>query len=120
MAKSNVLEKFARLGPMRDIARVPHGSPEVVSLSIGPDASRAMAIEAVFALHRRGVPTLKAKRAVEAALERKGVVLNVPAVEDLRTLAAELSECGFLLAPMTESQPGTGTYAERLSRRQAT
>ena len=58
-------------------------------------------IEAIFALHRRGVPTLKAKRAVETALQRKKVVLDVPVVEDLRKLAADLSECGFSTAAMT-------------------
>jgi len=114
MTKSKLLEKFARLGPIRDIVPVPSGSPEVVSLSIGPDLSRARAIEAVFALHRRGVPTLKAKRAVEAALERRKAVLDVPTVEDLRTLAAELNACGFSVAAMTGFAVDVKKLRERL------
>jgi DNA-binding transcriptional regulator YiaG len=83
-------------------------------LSIGQDLSRVETIEAVFALHRRGVPTLKAKRAVEAALERKKVVLDVPAVEDLRKLAAELNESGFSVAVMTDFSVDVRKLRERL------
>jgi len=114
MTKSKLLEKFARLGPIRDIAPVPSGSPEVVSLSIGPDLSRAKVIEAVFALHRRGVPTLKAKRAVEAAVRRKKVVLDVPIVEDLHKLAMELNENGFSIAAMTDFAVDVKKLRERL------
>jgi len=114
MTKSKLMEKFARLGPIRDIDRVLSGSPEVVSLSIGPDLSKAKAIEAVFALSRRGVPTLRAKRAVEAALQRKKVVLDVPNVEDLQKLAMELTESGFSIAAMTEFAVDVKKLRDRL------
>jgi hypothetical protein len=55
-------------------------------------------IEAVIALRRRGAPTLKAKRAVEAALERKANVLDVPTVESLRALAEDLRRFGFAMS----------------------
>jgi len=58
----------------------------------------------VIALRRRGAPTLKAKRAVEAAMERKANVLDVPTVESLHALAEDLRRFGFgmsLVTPLT-------------------
>jgi hypothetical protein len=95
MTRSALKAKFARLTPTRDIDRVHFGSPNVIVLTLGRDLSRAKAIEAVFALHKRGMPTLKAKRAVEAAIDKKRSVLDVPVVEDLKRLAAELRDSGF-------------------------
>jgi hypothetical protein len=52
-------------------------------------------VEAVLALRRRGAPTLKAKRAVEAAMERKANVLDVPTVESRHALVGDLPRFGF-------------------------
>jgi len=101
MTKSVLREKFARLGPTLDDDRVSSGTREVVSLSLGTDLSAAKAISAVLALRRRHVPTLKAKRAVEAAIAKKPVVLVAPMVEDLSRLAEELKESGFSMSVLT-------------------
>jgi len=60
------------------------------------------------------VPPLKAKRAVEAALEKKSVALVVPLVEDLSKLAAELRECGFAISSLTEKPVDVKGLRERL------
>jgi DNA-binding transcriptional regulator YiaG len=83
-------------------------------LTLDGDLSRANAIKAVFALHRRGVPTLKAKRAVEAAIRREKVVLDVPAVENLKRLAAELEDSGFSVSAMTRHSIDLKRLRERL------
>jgi putative transcriptional regulator len=61
-------------------------------------------VEAVIALRRRGVPTLKAKRAVEAAIEGSANVLDVPTIESRHALAEDLRRFGFdmsLITPVT-------------------
>ena len=114
MTKSQLLAKFARLGPIRVIDPVQSGSPEVLILSLGPDISRAKVIESVFALHRCRTPMLKAKRALEAALEGKKAVLEVPMVDDLPRLAAELAGYGFAVATMPRQTIDVRQLRERL------
>ncbi len=114
MTISKLKARFARLGPIRDIDRVPSGSPEVVVLSLSSDLSRAKTIQAVFALRKRGVPTLKAKRAVEAVIEGKNAVLDAPLVEDAQILAAELRDAGFALATIPKRPVDVKRLRERL------
>jgi DNA-binding transcriptional regulator YiaG len=114
MTRSSLKAEFTRLGPTKDIDIVPTGSSEVVVLSLGPDLRRSKVIEAVFALHKRGVPTLKAKRAVEAALERKKTVLDVPLVEDVAALASELKASGFAISLVTNKAVDVKRLRERL------
>ena len=118
MTKSVLREKFARLGPTLDDDRVSSGTQEVVSLSLGPDLSAARAISAVLALRRRQVPTLKAKRAVEAAIARRPVVLVAPKVEDLKRLAEELKESGFSISVLTTKAVDVRRIRERLGMTQ--
>ncbi len=47
-----------------------------------------------MALARRGLTLLRAKRAIEAMLENGEVALEVPTVEDLRTLVRDLGAAG--------------------------
>ncbi len=66
--------------------------------------AQTKSVEAVIALRRRGAPTLKAKRAVEAAMEGRANVLEVPTVESSRALGRELRRFGFgmsLVAPVS-------------------
>jgi DNA-binding transcriptional regulator YiaG len=114
MTKSALREKFGRLGAIEAIDLVPSGSREVVALSLGPDIRLAKTITATLALRKRHVPMLKAKRAVEAALEQKSVVLVAPVVEDLKRLAAELVEAGFALAALTPKSVDVKQLRERL------
>ena len=118
MTKSSLKERFARLGPTQDIELAPYGSREVVSLSLGPDIRVAKTVSAVLALRKRHVPALKAKRAVEAALEKKSVALVAPVVEDLSMLAAELRACGFAISSLTEKPVDVKRLRERLGMTQ--
>ena len=97
MMTSELRAKFERLGRVKADDRVLSGSAETVTLRLGPDLSAAKTISAVLALRRRHVPTLKAKRAVEATLEGLVVTFEAPMVEDAARLVEELRECGFLL-----------------------
>jgi hypothetical protein len=97
MMTSSLRAKFERLGRVKEDDRVLSGSPETLTLRLGPDLSAAKTISAVLALRRRHVPTIKAKRAVEAAIEGLTVSFVAPMVEDLPLLIREVEECGFLL-----------------------
>jgi putative transcriptional regulator len=71
------------------------GSPETVAIELAGKLSATNSIAAIKALSRRGVNLLKAKRAIEAALTGEKIVILVPHVERLKTLAQELSKSGF-------------------------
>ncbi len=88
-------ERFERLGPVRTIARVASGSPAVIALRLADEASALRSIDATFALARRGMSMLAAKRAVEAAMAGSRAVVEVPMVEDAAALAADLAAAGF-------------------------
>ena len=96
MTKSLLRERFEQLGRVQGIDPVQSGSPAIVSLRPSGNLDRTRSIEAVIALRRRGVPTLKAKRAVEAAIEGRANVLDVPTVESRHALAEELRRFGQL------------------------
>lgn len=87
-------------------------------MSLGPDLSEAKAVSAVLALRKRHVPTLKAKRAVEATIGRRRVVLVAPMVEDLRKLAEELKESGFSMSVLTAKGVDVRRIRERLGMTQ--
>jgi putative transcriptional regulator len=72
-------------------------------------------VDAVIALARRGAPLLKAKRAVEAAMDERANVLDVPMVEDRRALAEELPRCGFDMAVVANQSVDVKDLRERLS-----
>jgi hypothetical protein len=83
MTRLSLRERFEQLGRVRGIDPVQSGSPETVTLCLRQDLAQTKSVDAIIALRRRGVPTLKAKRAIEAAMEKKANVLSVPAVEDV-------------------------------------
>ena len=104
MTKSLLRERLEQLGRVRSIDPIQSGSPEIVSLRPSGNLDQTKSVEAVIALRRRGVPTLKAKRAVEAAIEGKANVLDVPTVESRHALARDLRRFGFdmsLITPVT-------------------
>ena len=72
MTKSSLRERFERLGRIQ---------PAIVSLRLLGKLDRIKSVEAVIASRRRGAPTLEAKWAFEAAMERKPHVLEIPTVE---------------------------------------
>jgi hypothetical protein len=92
------------MGRIRGIDPVRSGSPAIVSLRLIGSLDQTKSVEAVIALRRRGAPTLKAKRAVEAAIEGKANVLDIPTVESRHALAEDLRRFGFgmsLVTPLT-------------------
>jgi DNA-binding transcriptional regulator YiaG len=104
MTKSLLRERFERLGRVQGIDPVRSGSSAIVSLRLIGKLDQTKTVEAVIALRRRGVPTLKAKRAVEAAIEGRANVLDVPTVESRHALAEDLRRFGFdmsLITPVT-------------------
>jgi putative transcriptional regulator len=104
MTKSLLRERFERPGLIQGIDPVRSGSPAIVSLRRLGRLDQTKSVEAVIALRRRGAPTLKAKRAVEAAMAQKPNVLDVPTVESRDRLAADLRRFGFdlsLVGPRT-------------------
>jgi DNA-binding transcriptional regulator YiaG len=104
MTKSSLREQFERLGRVQGIDPVRSGSSAIVSLRLIGKLDQTKTVEAVIALRRRGVPTLKAKRAVEAAIEGRANVLDVPTIESRHALAEDLRRFGFdmsLITPVT-------------------
>jgi len=71
-------------------------------------------ISAIIALVRRGVPVLRAKRAVEEILERGRVAVVVPKVENASALASEMADAGFLAAKVAARQIDVRALRERL------
>ena len=96
-------ERFARLGPIRDIDRVSSGSPAVFVLRLSPGGPVPRAINAMHALARRGMTMLRAKRAIEALLEDGRVFVDVPTAEDPAALTADLAGAGIAAAPVEAS-----------------
>jgi DNA-binding XRE family transcriptional regulator len=114
MTLSPFMALLARRAPTRVIDRVPSGSPEVVILSLAGDLSQTRAIEAVFALAKRGVSMLRAKRAVEAVIDGQNTVPDVPVVEDIPLLASELRDGGFGLSVVAGKPIDVKRVRERL------
>jgi DNA-binding transcriptional regulator YiaG len=115
MAKLSLKERLEQRGLIRGIGPVQSGSPEIVVLSLSEGLSQTKSISAMIALRRRGVPTLKAKRAVEAAMERRVNVLTVPEVENAHALAEELRHSGFGMSVITPHSVDVKKLRERLS-----
>ncbi len=89
---SSLWEKFAQRVPVRDIDRVPTGSPERYRLE--PTAPLTRTISAVHALARRHMRMAEAKRAIECLMHgAPAVIVEVPMVEDSAALEAELRDC---------------------------
>ncbi len=96
-------ERFARLGPIRNIDRVSSGSPAVFVLRLSPDGPVPRTIDAMHALARRGMTMLRAKRAIEALLKDGRVFVDIPMVENLAALATDLAGAGIAAAPVEAS-----------------
>jgi DNA-binding transcriptional regulator YiaG len=114
MTKSSWRERFERLGRIQGIDPVRSGSPAIVSLRLIGRLDETRSVEAVIALRRRGAPTLKAKRAVEAAMERKANVLDVPTVESPLALAEDLKRSGFGMSVVASLSVDVRKLRERL------
>jgi putative transcriptional regulator len=100
-------ERFEHLGPVRTIARVSSGSPAVIALRLADEPAALRSIDATFALARRGVSMLAAKRAVEAAMAGEQPVVAAPTVESVASLVADLAAAGFAAVPPAADEAAT-------------
>ena len=93
MTKSSLKERFARLGPVRDVDRNRSGSPAVFVLR--PARARIDTISATRVLAKRGLSMLRAKRTIEAAIETGEVRVHLPKVDIARDIIRELEPTGI-------------------------
>jgi DNA-binding transcriptional regulator YiaG len=96
---SSLKERIARLGPTRAVDRVRYGSPAALALHPSADLSELKTVSAAVVLARRGIPLLRAKRALEEMLARGRAYLRLPTVENAATLADELRAAGVIATP---------------------
>jgi len=92
---SSLKARFERLGPTRVVNQNPSGF--AVTLRIDrPESLRGIkTIDAIFALHKRGISMLKAKRSIEDVLESGHTVCNLPFVESTAALQADIIASGL-------------------------
>jgi putative transcriptional regulator len=102
---SSLRELFGRAGPIRAIDRVPSGSPAAFVLRRLPNHPAPKTIDGTLALARRGMPMLRAKRAMEALLTRGKALVDVPTVEDPAALIGELGAAGIQASIVRPPQP---------------
>jgi DNA-binding transcriptional regulator YiaG len=93
MTKSSLSERFARLAPVRDVDRSRSGSP--VEFVLRPARARIDTISATRVLAKRGLSMLRAKRAVEAAVESGEAHVRLPNVDIVGDVIRELKSTGI-------------------------
>lgn len=89
---SPLAEQFGLPALAEDGFLVQSGSPASYLLSAEPNVLRSIA--AIRVLARRHVPLIVAKRAIEAVLDRREAIVDVPMVEDRAAFERELAELG--------------------------
>jgi DNA-binding transcriptional regulator YiaG len=93
MTKSSLRERFARLGPVRDVDRNRSGSP--VEFVLRPARARIETISATRILAKRGLSMLRAKRAIETAVETGEARVRLPNVGIAGEVIRELQSTGI-------------------------
>ncbi len=88
-------ERLERLGPVRTSSRVPCGSPAVLALGLADAPAVLRSMDVTLAPARRGMSMLAAKRAIEAVMAQGSAAIDVPMVEDLAALLADLRAAGL-------------------------
>lgn len=116
--KSSLKERFARLGPVRDVSRVRSGSPVDLVLRPGRERAKIQTVSATMSLARRGLTMLRAKRAIETMLKTGDAVVQVPKVENQAALARELREAGVVVKRLAKKPLKVQTVRERLKMTQ--
>lgn len=91
--KRELKERLGRLGPIRDIGRVPSGSPADVVIRPAGTLAKVRTVDATHALVRRDVPVRSAMAAIDAMVETGEAVLEVPLLE--ASFADEMRKAGI-------------------------
>lgn len=105
MSDSSLKARFARLGPVQAVGHVPSGSPAAFLLTQHRGLAALRTVTATHELARRGIPMLRAKRAVEALIEHGRVHVVLPRVDDADALVAALADCGIAAQPLDPAAP---------------
>jgi putative transcriptional regulator len=92
--ESSLRERFARLGPIRTVDRVASGSPADFVLTPLADLAGLKTVTAAIELTRRGIPLLRAKRALEQMIAEGRAYVHLPVVEDVDMLARLMESFG--------------------------
>ena len=109
---SSLKEEFAQRVPVRDIGRVPFGSPVAFVLGVRDGRLQdVQTVPAVLALARRHLPMLRAKRTVEAVVETGRAYAELPVVEDVGAVVEELAAHG--IAAQASEAPAVDVRALR-------
>ena len=88
---SKLRAQLARLGPVQAAPRHRFGSAGEVRLV---PAGAVRKVSAALALVSRGLSMREARDAVNTMVERGGVTVTLPTIEDKQVLAGELAQCG--------------------------
>ncbi len=96
--ESSLRERLARPGPIRAIDRVASGSSAAFVLTPLADRPRINTVTAAIELARRGLPLLRAKRALERMLAEGRAYVHLPVVEDAEALSRTLASFGIAAA----------------------
>lgn len=111
---SSLKARLERLGPVQDVFRVSSGSPAVISLTAASGHEPVQVVNAALALAARGLSLLKAKRVLEEMLAKGRAVVELPTVENLGQLAAELTRAGCATATVSRDAVDVRAVRERL------
>ena len=93
MTRSSLKGRFARLGPIRDVARNQSGSSAAYVLR--PARARVDTISATRVLAKHGLSMLRAKRVVEEAIEAGEARVCLPKVDVAANVVRELEPTGI-------------------------
>jgi putative transcriptional regulator len=104
---SSLRARFERLGPIRAVDRVSSGSPGVFVLRL--HHRKPATVDAALTLARRGLPLLRAKRAMEELMATGDAFVELPAIDDAEAVIAELRAAR--IAARLVSMP-TGDFSE--------
>jgi putative transcriptional regulator len=96
--ESSLRERFARLGPIRTIDRVPSGSPAAFVLTPLVDRKGLKTVTAAVELARRGISLLRAKRALEQMIFEGQTFVALPVVDDVDTVVGLMASFGIRAA----------------------
>ena len=89
---SKLRAQLARLGPVQAAPR--HRFGFVGDVRLVP-AGAVRKVSAALALVSRGLSMREARDVVNTMVERGGVTVRLPTIEDRRALASELAQCGI-------------------------
>ena len=96
--EASLRERCARLGHVQAIDRVASGSSAVFVLVPLADRARCETVTAAVELARRGIPLLRAKRALERMVAEGRAYVGLPTVGDPDALARALAALGIAAA----------------------